>query len=264
MKLAATAMIAVLVWGATHGANAEPAPEDLTLSYLYDGGAVPFFWLPLVGAFAIDRWVEPRKTPLYFRLDDGGQPRSTWQNPSWSLYVGGAALAASMIGRGDEARWYHVKGLSQALATSSLVVSILKPTFGRRRPDWTKETLRSDVKSFPSGHTTGAFVVATYAALYLHGRVFDDHSSVLAQSAAYSGIFLGASLFAGERIFNARHHLSDVLAGALIGSASSYAMFRFQDHRFRHRNSEIHDDGGIQIAPSFTQEAITLGLSGEF
>jgi len=265
--------IALTLAVAHHPAHADPgsdpSPGGLTPSYLYDGGAIPFLWLPALSAFAVDRWVQPRTTPLYFDARDGGAPRSTWENPPWTLHIAAAGLATAMIAGGDESRWYHVKGLAEALATSSLVVSILKPAVGRHRPDWVAGvTDPSEDKSFPSGHTTAAFVVATYAALYLNSRVFDADSSPWAQGAAYGGIFLGASLVAGERLYHARHHLSDVLAGAAIGAASSYGMFRFQDHRFRNRGSETPDSGGggggWQLVPSFSRESATLGLSGAF
>lgn len=250
-------------------AHADPASAAssgaLTPSYLYDGGAIPLLWLPALGSLAVDRWVPARATPLYFSAQDGGAPRSRWENPAWTLPLVAVGLGAAMVAGGDDSRWYHVKGLAEAMATSSLLVSVLKPAFGRHRPDWTANvTPRSDEKSFPSGHTTAAFVVATYAALYLHGRVFDSDTSPWTEGAAYGGIFLGASLVAGERIYHARHHLSDLLAGAAIGSATSFAMFRFQDHRFRNRGSETPDSGGWQLTPSFSRESATLGLSGAF
>jgi membrane-associated phospholipid phosphatase len=266
-----TAVITLVIMRATaHAQPAEPVvpsgpPSSSTLrpSYVYDGGAIPFFWLPLIGAIAADRWLEPRKTPLYFSRLDGGATPAAWENPGWTVHVAALGLGASMIAGGEASRWYHAKGLAQALATSSLVVSVVKPLVGRHRPDWAEGLTESgDVKSFPSGHTTTAFAVATYAALYLHGRVFDDNTSGWAKGAAYTGIFLGASLVAGERVYHARHHLSDVIAGAVIGSASSYAMFRFQDYRFRNR--ALPDGGGLQITPSVTSESAVIGLSGAF
>lgn len=260
--------IAVVILMITRGAaHAEPR-EELTLSYFFDGGAIPWFWLPVLGSIAVDHWVEPRATPLYFDPAEGGAPRAAWENPSWTLYIGAIGLGAGMVVSGDDSRWYHVKGLAQATATSALVVSVLKPLVGRHRPDWVAGTSTGDeLKSFPSGHASEAFVVATYGALYLHSRVFDDSTAGWTQGAAYGGLFLAASLVAGERIYHARHHLSDVVVGALIGSASSYATFEYQDYRFRHRGSKPSSDdarGRRQITPSFSQTSVALGWSGEF
>jgi membrane-associated phospholipid phosphatase len=267
LKLAATALVILSITrGAAH-AETETTGTDqgLSPSYFFDGGAIPLFWLPALGSIAIDRWVEPRKTPLFFDPHDGGAPRANWENPAWSIYVGVLGLGAGMIGSGDASRWYHVKGLAEAVATSSFVVSALKPLVGRHRPDWVTTIDRSDEhKSFPSGHTNGAFVVATYAALYLHGHVFDGETSGWKQGAAYGGIFLAASLIAGERVYHARHHLSDVMAGALIGSATSYAMYKYQDHRFRREASPDGLGRSLQFTPSVSQESVTLGLSGDF
>jgi len=239
----------------------------LPSSYAYDGNAVAWFWLPALGALALDRWAEPRSTPLYFDARDGGAPRASWEVPAWGLHVAAAGLGVAMAVGNDDSRWYHVKGLAQAIATSSLVVSALKPLVGRHRPDWAPDSADGTRNtSFPSGHTTNAFVIATYAALYLHGRVFDGDSSALLQGLAYGGLVLGATMVAGERVYHERHHVSDVIVGALIGSASSYAMFRLQDDRFASR-AEVRRDGdgsGWRLTPGVSQRAATLGFSGAF
>jgi len=251
-------------------AYAEPeAPgsrgTELRPSYLYDGGAIPLFWLPALGAFAVDHWAQPRATPLYFDPHDGGAPRASWEIPAWTLHIAAGGLGLAMIAHGDDARWYHVKGLAEAMATSSLVVSVLKPLVGRHRPDWTIDsTDRSRATSFPSGHTTNSFLVATYAALYLNSHVFDGNTSALLKGAAYGGLFLGASMVAGERVYHERHHISDVMVGALIGTASSYTMFRLQESRYKNRGNEENPEGGWHITPGFSQSSATIGVSGAF
>jgi undecaprenyl-diphosphatase len=256
----------VAVRGVTHaqGFPAEPPREgEPSLSYLYDGGALPFFWLPALGSLAIDRYWRPRASPLYFDPYDGGAKRATWENPAWTMHIAAVGLGAGMALGGDDSRWYHVKGLAQTLATSSLVTSVLKSAFGRHRPDWVADVDNRDVKSFPSGHTTAAFAVATYAGQFLHGHVFGDGTSSWAAGAAYGGLLLGASLVGGERVYHARHHLSDVVAGALIGTATSIAMYRFQEYLYRHRGDETIERKW-RLAPSFQPQPATVGLSGVF
>ena len=87
---------------------------------------------------------------------------------------------------------------AQALIVSEAYTGILKYTVQRPRPDG------SDNLSFPSGHTSAAFTLATVAEHHYGWKV-----GVPAYLLA-SGIGL-------TRIESNRHNLSDVLAGATIG-----------------------------------------------
>jgi len=247
------ALMFVAVFVAKARAEGEDGKPDL--AYLYDGGAVPLFWIPLATGIAVDHAVTPRSTPLLFDSHEGGATPSSWDVPSWSLTVVGAGVAgACVVASDDPSRWYHAKGLAEALATSSLAVSVVKPVFGRHRPDWsaTSSDPTKDA-SFPSGHATKAFVIATYTALYLHDHVRGDHTL------AYAGLFIGAALLAGERVYHNRHFVSDVAAGALLGAATSYLIYRFQDAR-----ASGHRTHDWAIAPSLGARASTLSITGTF
>jgi len=114
----------------------------------------------------------------------------------------------------------------RAVAASTLPVGVgigvfiaLKRITGRRRPCqfdqhcWSN-LLPPDQFSFPSGHTITAFAVAVPLGLFYPGM--EVGLGFIALSIASSRILLGM------------HFLSDVVAGALIGSAlgySSYAIF---------------------------------------
>ena len=89
-------------------------------------------------------------------------------------------------------------GLSQL--STSVIVHILKPLAGVRRPGGTE-------KSFPSGHTSMAFVGAT---VLFHE--FKESEPFLACSG-----FVFATATGFLRITNNKHWLPDVLAGAGIG-----------------------------------------------
>ena len=216
-------------------------------SYVYDGGAVPLFWAPLVGGAILDTEIPARTTPLWFDAHDGGATPSTWEVPSWTLGVAGVGVAGAYVAAShDPMRWNHAKGLAEALATSSFIDSTLKPAFGRHRPDWSLAgTDPEKDDSFPSGHATRAFAIATYTALYLHDHVAGEHTI------AYAGIFSGALLVDAERVAHNRHHLSDVAAGSLIGAVTSLLIYRYQDAR----------TSGL---PSPRARASTLSFSGTF
>jgi membrane-associated phospholipid phosphatase len=219
-------------------------------SYLYDGGAIPLFWIPLAGRFIVDNAISPRATPLLFDAHAGGAEPASWEVPVWTVGLAGAGVA-SLIGLAGH-DWDHAKGLAEALATSSFLVSIAKPIFGRHRPDWTPATSDpNESESFPSGHAADAFVIATYSALYLNGHVWAGEPMTPTHALAYAGIFTGALLVDAERVYHDRHFISDVVAGSLLGAATSALIYRYQDAR-------------ASAAPSVETHAPTFSFMGTF
>ena len=91
-----------------------------------------------------------------------------------------------------------------SVVLTQLVVNGLKLTTGVLRPDAT------NYFSFPSGHTANAFLGA-----HMAYKEFKDSSPVL----AYSGYAL-ALFVAGSRLYNNRHWVADVVAGAGFGILS--------------------------------------------
>lgn len=99
-----------------------------------------------------------------------------------------------------------------AFVTGGIAVNLLKYAVGRARPyvaasPWlfTGPTLDGSASSFPSGHTTTAFALATVAA---------------AAYPRYSGCFYAiAGLVGLSRIAVGMHWSSDVAAGAVFGIA---------------------------------------------
>ena len=89
------------------------------------------------------------------------------------------------------------------------VVEGCKHAVKRERPD------RSDYSSFPSGHTSTAFV----AAEFLHQEY--KNQSVWISVGGYSV----ASLIGVARVYNDRHWMSDVIAGAGIGILSTKIVY---------------------------------------
>jgi hypothetical protein len=102
---------------------------------------------------------------------------------------------------GDDARALEVAG--ESLALSLLTVEALKDLTGRERPDGSNDL------SFPSGHTTKAFVGATFIGRWVDAR-WDSNLGYLA--------WLPASAVGLARMQHDRHWASDVVAGALLGS----------------------------------------------
>jgi membrane-associated phospholipid phosphatase len=254
-RCAAVCLCVALAAPIAHAEDRDGSPD---VSYLYDGGAIPFIWLALGTRLVLDANTQPRDSPLLFSAREGGAPPPEWSVPGWTVTATGGVLAGAMVLGGDRSRWYHVKGLAQTLSTGVAITAGLKVTFGRHRPDYDPAAdAMDDHRSFPSGHSTQAFAIATYAAAYLHTHVFDDPWGPGAV-ASYAALYGAATAVAAERVVHNQHHLSDVAAGALLGSATSVAFFIYQEHRFRNR-SERSETGPV-ITPLIENSSYGLQL----
>jgi len=109
-------------------------------------------------------------------------------------------------------------GVAASIIASGMITPFLKVTVGRIRPNHSDGDEFGPFKggqSFPSGHTTQAFAVAS---------VISEHYNTLwVRSAAYGT----ASLVGYARIDHNAHFLSDVLAGAMIGTAVGKSVVHF-------------------------------------
>lgn len=102
--------------------------------------------------------------------------------------------------------------------TAAAVVQPMKRIIGRARPN------KSDFHSFPSGHTSTAFV----AAEFLHQEY--GHFSPWISIAGYATAAATGYL----RMYNNEHWLGDVLAGAAIGMASTKFIY-WMDKKMKKR-----------------------------
>ena len=90
-----------------------------------------------------------------------------------------------------------------SLATSVATTFTLKYTIDAERPNG------EDSRSFPSGHTSAAFVSATYLQMR-YGYAYGVPAYALATFVAWS------------RVYSDHHYTRDVLAGGAIGIISAY------------------------------------------
>ncbi len=138
----------------------------------------------------------------------------------------GLALSAGLYTGGLFA---HKEGLREtgillleSIAFAGVTTTVIKSIAGRARPYLGKGNLNfrpfqldNDYLSFPSGHSTVAFSV----------------SSVLAErignAAATVALYSVAGLTAASRVYNDEHWLSDITAGAIIGTVSGLAVCRY-------------------------------------
>lgn len=103
--------------------------------------------------------------------------------------------------------------------TTLALTAVMKEVVGRKRPFETLPDVRvkhqwsAGGKSLPSGHASQAFAIATLLSLRY------SRASITVP------VFLWASAIGYARIYLGLHYPSDVLAGALVGSATAFAVW---------------------------------------
>jgi len=156
-----------------------------------------------------------------------------------AFYVGGEFL------HDPRAKSVALDGISASIIASGLIVQPLKYVIGRSRPNKDQGAYDfhpfSGSASFPSGHATQAFAVATVIA--------EHYDSLWITLTAY-GL---ASTVGYARLNNDEHWTSSVLAGAAIGTFVGRVVVHFNQH---HRDVSLQPVierhmQGAQISFSF-------------
>lgn len=107
---------------------------------------------------------------------------------------------------------------------------LLRGLTSEKRPDGTKYAKR-DFQSFPSGHATTAFAVASAVAAETSEWINEDHASPTLKIVIGTVMYGGATLVGVSRMYHDEHWASDVLAGAAIGTFSGIKVVRYS---YRH------------------------------
>ena len=139
------------------------------------------------------------------------------------LYVAPPLIAAAIIGKA--AGNQGIYGVSTRALKSTLMagvsVFVLKSLIGRERPPVSDDPFKfhpinfhDDTNSFPSGHTTIAFALATSFAREIKGTWDDVLFYTLATTTAYA------------RMHDNKHWASDVVFGAGVGILSTRFIHR--------------------------------------
>lgn len=118
---------------------------------------------------------------------------------------------------------------TEAVLMTAGLTAIGKYSVGRQRPSGPSK------RSFPSGHSSSAFVFASFLADDLFHSYHDHH---LALRYLYlTTPFAVASFVALSRVAGKRHHFSDVVAGAAIGTIVGHSLYKFHfDEKGNYRN----------------------------
>src|SRR5215471_1248457 len=158
----------------------------------------------------VNRWPAPKWLRLWMMAATRG-------GDGWLWYAMGTVVA---VFGGDE-RVHALLSAAAAVGTGIALFLSLKRVCGRRRPCaiephcWAT-LLPPDQFSFPSGHTITAFAVAVSL-----GAFYPD---------ALAGLLFCAASVAASRVLLGMHFLTDVIAGAMIGSGLGAAAFSVATH----------------------------------
>lgn len=195
----------------------------------------------LGGGFALDRLT---RRNLFSHQNDpfAKDLRHYGDVAQFSGLIFGAGFAVHYLATDDEKSKETAWLAAESLGWASAFGEIGKVVVGRERPSATDDPFEfkpfSSNASFPSGHTLGAFAAAD---------VFSEQYptwQVIVPS------YVAASAVGVSRLYANQHWASDVIAGALLGTAVAHTL------RKRHRR---HDQGwtftaspqGIQMSRTF-------------
>jgi undecaprenyl-diphosphatase len=124
-----------------------------------------------------------------------------------SVYTG---VCMTLCAFGNEKMAETGKLAAAAFIENGFVTYALKTIVGRPRP-----LNKSEKNSFPSGHTTQAFALATVIGYkYTKLRI---------------PLYIAAFGTAFSRVYQGRHYPSDVLAGAVIGTLAGWSVIHFKE-----------------------------------
>jgi len=169
---------------------------------------------------------------------------------SWAAFATSGALVVSGIAFHETRLTTMGREALEACILAGLMTDIAKPVFGRYRPYQSdNETIFkpfSSHQSFPSGHATEAFALASVVAARSDGWVIPTLSYTVASMVAYS------------RVNDKQHFLSDVVAGGLIGTTVGRFLVSRHDRAARESGSPTVAEitvfalpGGLGVAAKF-------------
>jgi len=188
--------------------------------------------------------VQARRTP--------GEDRffKQYQNlgSTWSFGVIGAFEVWGEVGGDTTAKNTAMDALTASIIGPGLIGTSVKYAVGRVRPNTATRTFEfkpfSGNQSFPSGHASQAFAVAT--------AIAENYPYWWVQTLCYGG----AGLVGYARIEQNAHYTSDVVAGALLGWSVARAVV--------HRHSEQPNPKKLSWSPYATGNGAGLVFHKSF
>lgn len=170
--------------------------------------------------------------------NDWGDAFQTGAGPVWNAVFVGSMFTAGRLSDGPRFRAMSYDMLDAAIVNVGYT-ELLKVVAQRERPDGV------DHKSFPSGHTSSAFALATVA---------ERHYGWKLGVPAY----LVAGLVGASRLHQDKHYLSDVMAGATLGYLVGRTVVRVNGRPLGGGTSRR---AAVHVAPIVSRQARGLQMS---
>lgn len=154
--------------------------------------------------------------------------------PAFAVIPAGFLLSGAV--KDDRTTFDNGVLLGSAQAISLATTVALKALIERPRPYLALDDVKVKHQwsgggaSFPSGHASQAFAIATTLSL------------MYPEPEVYVPMFLWAGLVGYGRIYLGLHYPSDVLGGAVVGVGSAYLMWNFRDDILRLTDSVLGRD----------------------
>ena len=240
MRRNRAALFGALLLCAPHPALAQtPMPHDSvhaaqTLFTYRDAMLAAGFAGLTIAMFPVDKSVAGRLQ------NPNTQANRFFENASTDVRIladpGGMVIGVSMYGIGRVAGWKNVADFgvhgTEAIVVAGITTTILKGLAGRARPFVSVDTNPHDFhfgqgfsngnfQSFPSGHTTAAFALAS--TVTSESQRWWPHQTWIVAPVMYGA----ATLVGLSRMYNNRHWASDVAVGAAIGTFSGIKVVRY-------------------------------------
>jgi len=183
--------------------------------------------LMLAGVFLLDPFFLERAKALAPGAREFLRSITNIGRSNWMLIPAGAAVALALVLRRTHLGFRNAAGYGLIASTvgfvfvsvggAGLIANLVKGIVGRARPklfdstgpfDFNLFSFSPDYASFPSGHATNIFALATVLTmLWPRGRVL---------------LYTLATWIAASRVLIGQHYFTDVVVGAMLGTAVPY------------------------------------------
>ena len=233
-------LLAALCLGAGSAASAQQAPSDSSPAHTpvltsRDVITAAVFIAGTAAIMPFDRHiaVESQRSSLQNNsalhntltgIRDLGEPGS--------IIIAGATYVYGRAGNSPRSAELGLRAI-ESFGAAGIVTTLIKGVTGRARPYVTADSNARDFKlgrgfrddrymSFPSGHVTTAFSIASAASEEI--PYLWPHASKIWTPL----LFTTASLVGVARVYEDKHWASDVIAGAAVGTLVSRVVVRYQ------------------------------------
>lgn len=146
-------------------------------------------------------------------------------------YLAMVVLIAAGIAMFNKASPWLIAYVPASLILAQAITTVLKYTINRPRPPVQEQLVYTYDPSFPSGHSSVAFAIATAVIVLLATKTWRAKYPWAVAIVAV----VGASASAASRLYLGVHWLSDVIAGTGIGIAAALSVWAAGSYVYRRR-----------------------------